>query len=131
MSGPGAVQEIATGVPYFWGTPTLIDRLTTGIDQVIFDAIHHSPLWTGTEDDLRALVRPRSLGAPANLPIREAMDWIHSSIQTTIKALKFSHHAPTCGGPIELAVITSDRAFRWVCHKKLGSALSGGSAFDE
>ena len=32
----------------------------------------------------------------------------------TIKTMKFSHMAPVCGGPVEIAVVTTDRKFRWV-----------------
>ena len=131
MTGAGAIDEVVPCIPRFWGTPTIIDRLIVGIDTGIIGAILRSGMWTGSRPDLLALVRPYTLGHPLNLPIREALDWIHGAISTTIHAIKFSHLAPTCGGPIELAVITSDRAFRWVCHKRLGSALPGGSSFDE
>jgi hypothetical protein len=57
-----------------------------------------------------------------------AVDWIHPSINTTIKSLKFSHLAPVCGGPIEVTVITTDRTFRWVRHKELDSALGDNQA---
>jgi hypothetical protein len=30
---------------------------------------------------------------------------------------------PYCGGPIEIAVISTDRRFRWVRHKNFGAAL--------
>jgi hypothetical protein len=78
--------------------------------------------------DLFTLIQPFFLGQPQHLPIREAIDWIHASIHTTIKALKFSHLPPVCGGPVEVAVITTDRFFRWVRHKRFDSALvQGGS----
>ncbi len=57
------------------------------------------------------------------LPIREAIDFVHASIYSTIRALKFSRYEQTCGGPIEIAVITSDRRFRWVRHKRMDEAI--------
>jgi hypothetical protein len=36
---------------------------------------------------------------------------------STIKAMKFSNFPQTCGGPIEIAVISSDRRFRW-CQRR-------------
>ena len=36
----------------------------------------------------------------------------------------FSRLDPVCGGPIEVAVITTARRFRWVCHKELDAALA-------
>ncbi len=69
-------------------------------------------------------MQPYSLGQPEELPIREAIDWVHASIYATIKTMKFSHMAPVCGGPIEIAVITTDRQFRWVRHKSLDAAVA-------
>ena len=37
--------------------------------------------------------------------------------------MKFSHYLPVCGGPIEIAVISTDRNFRWVRHKRFDDAL--------
>ena len=65
-----------------------------------------------------------SCAPPGVLPIREAIDWVHASIYTTIKGIKFSRFDPVCGGPIEVAVITTDRRFRWVRHKGLDAAMS-------
>lgn len=55
---------------------------------------------------------------------------IHASIYTTIKTMKFSHLAPVCGGPVEVAVISSDRPFRWVRHKKMEAAIVQGGFAD-
>ena len=81
-------------------------------------------LWVGTEDELNDLAFAHAVVVHPGLPIREAIDLVHFSIEATIKSLKFSHYAaPTCGGPIEIAVITSDRPFRWVRHKTFDSAI--------
>ncbi len=64
------------------------------------------------------------------LPIREAIDWVHASIYTTFKTMKFSHMAPVCGGAIEIAVATTDRKFRWVRHKEFDAAIGEGGLFD-
>jgi hypothetical protein len=66
------------------------------------------------------------VGQPFHLPIREAIDWVYASIYPSIKTMKFSHLAPVCGGPVEIAVITTDRPFRWVRHKKLDAAILQG-----
>jgi len=72
------------------------------------------------------LAAPYRLAQPFDLPIREAIDWVYSSIYTTSQAMKFSHLAPVCGGPVEVAVITTDRPFRWVRHKKLDAGIAHG-----
>lgn len=112
----------------FWGCPNLIHRLLFGMDDAVFQSVLNSPLWTGTPDELFALLNPHSLGQPRNLPIREAIDWVHASIYSTIKTMKFSHLAPVCGGPIEVAAITTDRPFRWVRHKEMNAAFSRETA---
>jgi hypothetical protein len=61
------------------------------------------------------------------LPIREAIDFVHACVSSTIKAMKFSTSlAQICGGPIEIAVITTDRRFRWVRHKDWDVAIAEG-----
>jgi hypothetical protein len=61
-----------------------------------------------------------------DLPIREAIDFIHSYLHITVKAVKFSFGAPLAGGPIEIGFVSSDRRFRWVKHKKFSSAIIEG-----
>jgi hypothetical protein len=125
-TAPDPVQPLILGSPRFWGVPNLIERLLYGIDSGVADAILSSGKWQGGMDELFAVVQPFFLGQPQHLPIREAIDWIHSSIHTTIKAMKFSHLPPVCGGAVEIAVITTDRSFRWVRHKRFDSAIAQG-----
>lgn len=108
----------------FWGCPNLIERLLYGMENRLFGQILDSGHWNGTQDELFQLVQQHFLGQPGSLPIREAIDWVHASIFATIKTMKFSHLAPVCGGPIEVAAITTDRQFRWVRHKKLDAAIT-------
>lgn len=121
-SGPTLVPQ-TLGTSKFWGCPNLIHRLIFGVEFQVLENIMHSGKWTGSEQDLIDIVQPYMLGQPADLPIREAIDWVHASISATIKTMKFSHMAPVCGGPVEIAVITTDRPFRWVKHKPLHAAL--------
>lgn len=113
----------------FWGAPNILRRVLTGVDWRILNGLldaqrpDGTKLWTGTEDDLYEIAFAHQLVVHPGIPIREAVDLVHFSIQTTIKALKFSHLSPTCGGPIEVAVITSDRPFRWVRHKTFDAAI--------
>jgi len=130
MMGPGAADRLEIGSTRFWGCPNLINRVLWGIDEFLFSAILDSGKWNGTVQDLIDLVQPCRLGQPFDLPIREAIDWVHASIYTTIKTMKFSHMAPVCGGPIEIAVITTDRRFRWVRHKRCDAAIGDGSVAD-
>lgn len=117
------VERLDNDVPYFWGIPNLLNRLIFGIDEGVFDAIVSSGKWNGTPQELFSIVSNAKLRVPGTMPLREAIDWVYSSILITIKAIKFSNLPPLCGGPVELAVITSDRNFRWVKHKRLDEAV--------
>jgi hypothetical protein len=130
MTNPATVTPLAIGSTRFWGCPNLINRLIFGLDESVLLAIMRSGLWSGTEQQFFDLLMPHCLGQPFDLPIREAIDWLHASIYTTIKIMKFSHMAPVCGGPVEVAVITTDRRFRWVRHKGFDSAIGEGGLFD-
>jgi hypothetical protein len=124
-----AVEELAPGDLHFWGAPNILQRVLHSIDYRIIDDIldaknaNGSKAWTGSDKDLFRLAFSRQLFVNPGIPIREAVDLVHFSIQATIKALKFSHFSPTCGGPIEVAVVTSDRPFRWVRHKSFDAAI--------
>jgi hypothetical protein len=123
MTIPPTPTAQTLGTAKFWGCPNLINRLLFGVDLQILQKIMDSGKWQGTEQELIQIVQPYVLGQPMDLPIREAIDWVHASISATIKTMKFSHLAPVCGGPVEIAVITTDRPFRWVKHKPLHAAL--------
>jgi hypothetical protein len=96
-----------------------------GCDDDFKADIIKSGKWTGTNAELDALLAKYQLSIPY-LPLRDAIDFVHSCIASTIKALKFSNLAQTCGGPIEIAVITTDRHFRWVRHKQWDAAINEG-----
>jgi len=117
---PNALQS---GQQHFWAVSNYIERLIYGIDLRIITDICESDNWTGNESDLIHTIGQYVLAPPPDLPLREAIDLVYSSIYTTIKALKFSRFDPVCGGPIEVAVISSDRPFRWVCHKTMSDAI--------
>lgn len=103
----------------------MILRLLKGCDEGLRQNILSSGKWAGSEQDLNALINQHTLGH-AILPIRDAVDFTHACIASTIKALKFSNFSQICGGPIEIAVITVDRNFRWVRHKTWDAAIGDG-----
>lgn len=117
------IQPVAAETPTFWGVPQFIERLIFGADAELARSILKSGKWTGTEDELYDLLASNQLIHPHLLPLREAIDWIHTVIHTTIRAIKFAKQPHYCGGPIEIAVVSNDRPFRWVQHKELDSAI--------
>lgn len=116
------VREVRQETPVMWGVPHFMDRLIFGIDSSVVARIANSERWTGTHDELYDLVASHPLIRPRSLPIREAIDWIHTCIHTTIRGIKFASLPHSCGGPIEIGVITTDRPFRWVLHKPMDAA---------
>lgn len=110
----------------WFGVPNFFSRLLFGIDPALKQDILSSGKWNGTPDELNQIVAKHARPPSGSLPIRDAIDYVYSCIQCTIKAVKFSELPQVCGGPIELAVITTDRKFRWVRHKSWDAAITDG-----
>ena len=123
------LNPVVPETPIFWGQPWVMHRLIYGFDESTLGAIQLSDKWTGTRADLVEIVAGASLIKPRHLPIRESIDWIHTVIHTTCRGVKFAQRAHVCGGPVEIAVITTDRPFRWVCHKEMDSAITAREAW--
>jgi len=68
------------------------------------------------------VARPLMAAGFQDIPIREAIDFVHTYIHITVKAFKFRYGVPICGGPIEVGFVTTDRRFRWAFHKGFTSA---------
>jgi hypothetical protein len=114
--------QIGYGSHKFWGVPVIFRRLLNGYDDRTVDAVINSGKWNGTRPELEAILGQFRLAHP-QVPIRDAIDFVHTGIMSTIKAMKFSNFPQVCGGPIEIAVISSDRRFRWVKHKEWDTAI--------
>jgi len=118
-----APQPLAYDTASFFAMRTPILRMIKGYDDRLVGDIMKSGKWTGTEQELRAIMGKYQLTHDVRLPLRDAIDFVHAGIYTTIKAVKFSRVDQSCGGPIEIAVISSDRRFRWVRHKQMDQAV--------
>lgn len=110
----------------WWGVPNFFYRLLFGADEKLLNAVMTSGKWQGTQGDLEDIARANAIVPNGTLPIRDAVDYVHTCIHCTIKAIKFSGIPQVCGGPIEIAVITTDRKFRWVRHKTWDAAIIDG-----
>ena len=117
------VVEIPVGSIDIQGIPQFILRLLNGYDPGLLIKIAADPRWSGDENDLKQLVGEFARYHGYELPIRDLIEMVYSFIYCTIKAIRFSPLAPICGGPIEIATITTDRRFRWVSHKDLNVAI--------
>ena len=128
ISQPSPTPDLLGRGAYLWGAPNMVMRQIRGYDLRLRDDILSSSSWTGTPADLDNILGQYAIGHSSTVPIREAIDFVYSCIFSTIKAIKFSSFSQICGGPIEIAVMTADRHFRWVRHKNLGSAIMEGEA---
>lgn len=128
-----AARPVPQPAPRFnvnwWGMPNIMNRVIYGVDDISVESIMASGKWNGTQSELIDVLVANAQLPGAHLPIRDAIDYVHSAIYCTIKAMKFSNHAQVCGGPIELAVITADRKFRWVRHKAWDAAIAEGELY--
>jgi hypothetical protein len=125
VGGPPKPNPIDVNGYGFWGAPNMIQRLVFGADEQTKLSILNSGKWNGDRSELDAVLAPSRLTHPI-LPLRDVIDFVHACIHSTIKALKFSEFSQVCGGPIELAVISTDRKFRWVRHKDWDAAVVDG-----
>lgn len=126
----------------FWGAPNMIQRLIFGGDDALKESVMNSGKWTGSRSELDNLFLQHTLAHPI-IPIRDAIDFVHACIYSTIKAYKFSSLSQICGGPVELAVITTDplgsaqrmgcRNHRWrsMMRTEKTKKPTGGSRFME
>jgi hypothetical protein len=107
----------------FWGAPDFILRIFNGFDRIVARSVLESGLWKGTEEHLETVLSAGSSAVPLSMPLRDAADFVHFCIYATIQGLKFSNMNQICGGPIEIAVISTDRNFRWIEHKDWDSSI--------
>lgn len=117
------ILPVESEKPCFMGVPHIMQRLVFGTDQDVAKRILQSGKWSGSPEELVQTLRTTFLTVnPELLPLRDAIDWIHMVISTTSRSMKFAGQH-MCGGSPEVATVTVDRPFRWVCHKGLDAAI--------
>lgn len=127
------VTGLNIGEASFSGSPEYFNRLFRGFDlrlpQMLFDELHRMNPSVSSDyaDELaRAFEKVAEklvLVGYRDLPIREAIDYVHTYLHITIKGAKFRFGPQLVGGPIEIGFVSTDRRFRWVCHKAHSSAV--------
>ncbi len=128
------IQPLSLGMCSFSGNPKFFNRVFRGFDPQLLSNLKSELKQAFPKDSLenfdsvfdqafeKAAV-PLITAGFQDLPIREAIDFVYSYLHITLKAEKFKFGPPTCGGPIEIGFITTDRFFRWVRHKPFYSAI--------
>lgn len=129
------IEPLSLGLCNFSGKPIFFQRVFRGFDPQLqhnlrdelkralsdtlpenFDAVFN--------EAFNKISVPLAIPGFPDLPIREAIDFVYSYLHITVKAEKFKFGPPTCGGPIEIGFISTDRLFRWVRHKPFYSAIA-------
>ncbi len=80
--------------------------------------IRYSSMWSGEQAAITKLLngQPPMMINHALMPLKDAIDFAEFLIDLTIKAQRFEFKPATCGGAIDILVLTKDDAF-WYKHK--------------
>lgn len=75
-------------------------------------------MWAGQMTAITKIVneKPALNASWGTMPLKDAIDFAEFLVDTTIKYERFSDNIQTCGGDIDILVITKDGAF-WKQHK--------------
>jgi hypothetical protein len=127
------ITGLNIGEASFSGSPEYFNRVFRGFDlglpQMLHDELRgiNAELPSSFADDLKRafenVAQKLLMVGFRDLPIREAIDYVHTYLHITIKGAKFRFGPQLVGGPIEIGFVSTDRRFRWVCHKKHSSAV--------
>ena len=95
-------------------------RLYTGIDPRIIAKLKTSGLSNDIIETLtKAAQEWKSSFVFDGMPIIDAAEFCRFILRTTINMAKFETGVDSCGGPLDIAVITRSKGFEWVEQKKL------------
>jgi hypothetical protein len=128
------IQKVAMGDAGFRGVPDFFTRCFHGFDPKLPGALSFNllkELGTAAPPNFQAIFDKALLearkdiytGWTSNLPLRDAIAFVHMFIHLTIMSFKFRLGPPICGGEAEVGFVSTDRPFRWVCHKNFDSAI--------
>lgn len=134
------VSQLPIGEARFFGHPEFFARVFHGFDSKLPDnllselkkqklGIKDDDIEAMFADAFQKAIVPLRTFSFSDLPVREAIDFVHTYLHITIKSFKFRSGPPICGGPIEIGFISSDRNFRWVRHKAFDRAINEQEAW--
>ncbi|MGN0808398.1 MAG: hypothetical protein ACI4NQ_00360 [Christensenellales bacterium] len=80
--------------------------------------MRYSSIWSGEQAAITKLLngQPPMMINHALMPLKDAIDFAEFLIDLTIKSQRFEFKPATCGGPIDILVMTKDQPF-WYRHK--------------
>ena len=109
-------SPIELGAPDIVKTEEPLKETTNMITEV--PIIRYGAHWGGQQTAITKLINdePRLSADFVTMPLKDAVDFSEFLIDLTIKYERFSDNIQTCGGEIDILVITKDDAF-WKQHK--------------
>jgi hypothetical protein len=116
-----SIEPAEVGTIQFGGDATAATRLLYGYDGRLPEALRRAGLDAGKFEQCAGAFR-MALNLDY-MPLRDAIDFAHFLIYSTIKLHRYRGIAAFVGGPIEIAAVTADRGFRWIVHKPLRESI--------
>lgn len=106
------------------GVQIPFDRLYRGVDPRLLDWLHEK----GMPDEYVQMVKQamQDMAFPFvfdGMPLKDAIRMCEFILSTTVNTTAFEKGIASCGGPIDIAVITRQYGFQWVQSKSL---IEGG-----
>jgi hypothetical protein len=116
-----SIEPAELGMMQFGGDLTVASRILYGYDNRLPDALLKAGL---DPNQLERCTEPFRIALNLDyMPLRDAVDFVHFLIYSTIKLHRYRGVAALVGGAIEIATVTADRGFRWILHKSLQESL--------
>lgn len=80
--------------------------------------LRYASVWSGEQAAITKLLNgnPPMLVNHVLMPLKDAIDFAEFLVDLTIKSMRFEMKVATCGGDIDLLVLTKDESF-WYRHK--------------
>jgi hypothetical protein len=127
-------NQLAIGEASFSGAPDFFHRVFFGYDSRLPQLIEEGLRKEASQLDdkfyatlhgiFKGMAGQLTAAGFPDLPLRDAIDFVHTYLHLTIKAHKFRFGPAVCGGPIEIGFVSTDRCFRWVAHKSFDAAFT-------
>lgn len=114
------IDTVFTVSGYYEDIPYVYEVLGKRITRFNYegDEIQYGYMWSGQKDAMTKLMNgdPPCIINCYFMPLKDGIDFAEFIIDTTIKYERFYDSIQTCGGPIDILVLTKDEAF-WHKHK--------------
>ena len=116
-----AIEPLATGMLRINGGFEVVSRLLLGYDVGIEGEL--ASVGIDVAKFKQCAEKFQAMPNIRLMPLRDAIDFVHFLVYSAIRLHRYQGAPSRLGGPIEIAVVTADRGFRWVVHKSLQGSI--------